>query len=233
MTNQYPPNQQAGSGYVPPSAHVPPEPMPHYYRPIRRSRPPLTPGQKSAAMWAGAVGFPLMSLGFAIIFTLLSWSAVAGIIRGVASQMNDQSAETLQVISDLDAMWENYWWAFALALLVGVVIWILGYGASIGIAHIGKVAKATGTTWAGLGIASVAGFIVLWLGYIIYIVGLIAVLALDGDTAGAGFVIFNVAALVLGIVIWALVGALSWWWMAHCLRARHPAQRYAGEPYYI
>ncbi|PFG30275.1 hypothetical protein FB385_2131 [Paramicrobacterium agarici] len=203
------------------------------YRPVSRSRPALTRSQKTAALWAGAIGFPIMSLGLAIVITLLGWSAVIGLLTAVASQLDDTSADAARMLTEMDMIWSDYWWIFALVLLAGLVVWAIGYGASIGIAKIGNVNKAAGATWAGFGIASCAGFVLMWLGNIVYLMGAAVVAMLSSDGFGGASLIFNIVFVVLGIVVWAGAGALSWWWMAHCLRARHPAQRYASEPYYV
>ncbi|WP_166980000.1 hypothetical protein [Paramicrobacterium fandaimingii] len=237
MSNQYPgyPHPPYGHGAQgpgmppgPPYAPLPNQP----YRPMARTRPPLTRTQKRAALWSGALGFPIMTLGFTIVVCVLGWSAIAGIIAGVLSQAEYKDSDTVEILDFLNAMGE-FWWVFVLALVVGLLIWGAGYGSSIGIAKAGHIKKATGMTWAGLGIASFAGMILMWLGQIVLSVGGFFVAILSQDSAGVNVVIYGTIYCVLSIVIWAATGALSWWWMAHCMRDRHPAQRYAGEPYFI
>lgn len=238
MTNQYPSYPNPPQGYGGPAPGMPTPRAPYaqqpyqQYRPMSRVRPPLTRTQKRSALWSGAIGFPLMTLGFSIVVTLLGWSAIAGLIAGIASRAENKDEDTLKMLAELEAI-RGYWWVFALVLVAGLLIWGAGYGASIGIAKAGHVNKTTGVTWAGLGIASCAGFILMWLGQIIFAVGGFFVALLNTDAAGVNFLIYTGVFLVLSTVVWAIAGALSWWWMAHCMRERHPAQRYAGEPYYV
>lgn len=200
-------------------------------------------------MIAGAVAFSLMSLGFSLVMipigialvgafigTILNWVASNG---GPNGGSDFEGREQIQQF--LADAWGTYGGWLIASIVVGVIVWILGYLASLWILRGHSVHRAVGVTWSGLGIAIVANFLIS--GILSPLSGLSGLAAPDFDQSDFNgpsgfdpdwfnninftpFILLGVLIICASILANAVVGLLSWWWMAHALRER-PA---AGEP---
>ncbi|MET1052153.1 MAG: hypothetical protein ABWX65_05880 [Mycetocola sp.] len=238
------PQQQ---GYPQPSQPQYP-PSGYAARPPAPRRPPLEPRQKRGAMIAGAVSFTIMTFGFGLVAAVAGIIAISAFIGTIftwiaSSNPQDFSAGELagtQVVDQWIAdAWSRYGvWLIAAAVL-GIIIWILGYLSSIWILRGHKVNRPTAVTWSGLGIAVVANVIV---GTVTTpfanLTGMFTPSmngpdgrgpdGLDGlealnDIDFSPFIAFVIIAAIVGLLVNAAIGLLSWWWMAHALRARPAA----------
>lgn len=228
---QQPPYAQPTSPYGNPPYGAPPPAGPPGYPvwqpPVRWRRVPLTGRQKSASATAGGLGFLLMSLGFwgAVGFALalfagaFVWAMVSLILTD-----NPSDVDAVTVSVWLDNAWNTWWWVFLLVAVVAVALWVLGCLMSIRILRSADVNHPVGVTWAGLGISIAAWFFLMGpLGFLS--ATMVDALDLDVDpTLGwtAGNIGFGLIWLVPDIIVWVVIGALSWWWMAHAMRKREP-----------
>jgi hypothetical protein len=154
---QYPVQQGYGQpGYL---THAPARSVP--------PRPPLAPRQKRGAMLAGAVGFSLMSLGFALVAIPLAIALFGAFFStlfnwATANNPDDVSINGGVPPEDIERFISNAWamflpWLIGLVIL-GIILWILGYLASIGILRSHQVNRPVAVTWSGLGIAIVGSW---------------------------------------------------------------------------
>ena len=197
--------------YTPPPGWQPP--------PVR---PPLTPRQKSGARTAGIVGFLLLTLGFGL-FSLplvvlmfgVFLAVMVELIRGVSR--SDVGFD--EFMTGLDAFDPAFWIpVLVVAAIVGIALMALALFVSARILRAHDVARPWPVTWTGVGIAIVGSWLVSGLSAIPFAI----VDAFGGDDAagdlGVG-IVTGVISLIAGLVITAVIGWLSWWWMAHALRA--------------
>ena len=192
-------------------------------------------------MLAGAVGFTLMSLGFALVAipvvialfgaffsTLFSWIA--------RNNPEDLPLDQIPAPGNLDEIIGDAWTVFLPwligSIILGVILWILGYFLSLRILRGHHVNRPVAVTWSALGIAIAANFVLSALSSPFS--GLVGMWTPDGpgDFDGGGtlpnlegvdfapFIVLGVFFVLLGILLNAAIGLLSWWWMAHAFRAR-------------
>lgn len=249
---QYPPQPGYPAqqhGYPPQPQHYPVQqgyPQPGYIAqaPGRSvpPRPPLAPRQRRGAMLAGAVGFSLMSLGFALVAiplaialfgaffsTLFSWAAT--------NNPDDISIDGGVPPEDFERFIADAWsmflpWMIGLVIL-GILLWVLGYLASLGILRSHRVNRPVAVTWSALGVAIVGSWALSALSSPIS--GLFNLWTPDIGTPEIGspggvpdltgfdvapFVGIGVGFLLLSVLLNAGIGLLSWWWMAHAFRER-------------
>ncbi|WP_158270314.1 DUF2062 domain-containing protein [Mycetocola zhujimingii] len=203
-------------------------------------------------MIAGAVGFTLMTLGFTLIavpLILALLGAFLGTIIGWAARNDpdDFSVNGGPRPQDIetfigDASSALLPWLIG-AVILGIIIWLLGYFSSLWILRSHKVNRPVAVTWSGLGIAVVGNFFLSALSS--PITGLFNVWDTDFDDpddfrnfgdpgqmqwmdsvnlapAALGLALLF---LLLSLVVNAAIGLLSWWWMAHVFREQGPADR--------
>ena len=184
------------------------------YAPIRPVRPPLTPRARTGALVAGAVATLMVSIGGAFIAIPLVLLVIGLIVATVVTAFGGEVAAVLEEIQRF----------VPTGLLIGVAVALILVGAALvvgalflsrGILRSRGLDKAWPITWAGLGIAIVAG----WASS-----GVLSIpLQLSGTAFSAGGwgeleSAISIITSLAGLVITAAVGALSWWWMAHVMR---------------
>ena len=185
----------------------------------RPGRPPLTARAKRGAAIAGAVGFLLLSLGFAMASFAIGLALIVAffalIVRAASGSGTRMGAGFEQLLSELDiAPWIAPLVVIVIAGLVLMVAAIVVSGRVL-VAH--RVRRPWAVTWAGAGIAIVASWILS---------GILATffnLAMggfrwDSPSWGAGFFGVLIVSAVIGLASNAVLGWLSWWWMAHAMR---------------
>ena len=196
--------------YAPPPGWQPP--------PVR---PPLTPRQKSGARIAGIVGFLLLSLGFGLVslpVAALAFGALFALIIGFIRGVSQNEAGIDQFLNGF-AQFDPTAWILPLviAAIVGLAVMALALIVSARILRTHDTARPWPVTWAGAGIAIVGSWLFSGLSAVPF--GVLNAFRGDDPTAsvGAGIAV-GVFSLLLGIAITAVIGWLSWWWMAHALR---------------
>ncbi|MET4637448.1 hypothetical protein [Mycetocola sp. 2940] len=213
-------------------------------RPAVPPRPPLAPRQKRGAMLAGAVGFSLMSLGFALVAIPLAIGLFGALFSTLFSWAATNSRDDISIDGgvppeDFERFIADAWstflpWMIGLVIL-GIILWILGYLASLGILRSHRVNRPVAVTWSALGIAIVgswalsalsspiSGLFNLWTPDIGSPEGVGGVPDLTGFDV-APFIGIGVGFLLLSVLVNAGIGLLSWWWMAHAFRERQEQQ---------
>jgi hypothetical protein len=197
--------------YVAPPGWQPPPP-----------RPPLTPRQKSGARLAGIIGFLLLSVGFGLFslpLAVLAFGAFFAIVLGFIRTASQNEAGFDQFMSAFAAFDPTAWiLPLVIAAVVGLVLMVLALVASARILRAHDVARPWPVTWAGAGIAIVGSWLLSGLSAVPF--AILNVFRGDDPTTsvGAGIAV-GVVSLVLGLVLTGVIGWLSWWWMAHALRA--------------
>ncbi|MCP2031342.1 putative membrane protein [Okibacterium sp. HSC-33S16] len=232
----YPPQPQQG-GYPPQPGYLQQAP-----RPAAPPRPPLAPRQKRGAMLAGAVSFTLMSLGFTLFIIPLViglFGAFFGTLFTYIANNNPEDftvnggpapEDVSQIVSDL---WATFLPWLIGSLILGIIIWILGYFCSLWMLRSHRVNRPVAVTWSGLGIAIVGSFLLSALSSPISgLFGLGTPNFDSDDFSGSdsipGFENFDFGPIIgLGVLFFLLsllvnagIGLLSWWWMAHAFRDR-------------
>jgi hypothetical protein len=190
-------------------------------------------------MLAGAVSFALMSLGFAFVAiplaiaafgaffsTVFNWAATNNpddVLRGTGLPPE----RIRQFIADA---WSTFLpWMIGL-IIVGIILWVLGYLLSLRILRSHRVNRPVAVTWSGLGIAVVGSWLLSALGSPFS--GLASMWTPDvgqgrfDPNALTNFdftPVFGLGAIffLIALVANAAIGLLSWWWMAHAFRERH------------
>ena len=199
-----------------------PPPAPGYiaqpYAP-RAVRPPLTARAKRGAAIAGAVGFLLLGLGYAMASLAVGLALIVAffalIVRAASGSGTRENAGFEQFVSGLDI---TAWVAPLVAIvIVGIVLMVVAIVVSGRVLAAHRVRRPWAVTWAGAGIAVVASWIVY--GFL----GTFLNLALrgfrwDSPSWGSGLVVALIVSAVVGLASNAVLGWLSWWWMAHAMR---------------
>ena len=199
-----------------------PPPAPGYiaqsYAP-RAVRPPLTARAKRGAAIAGAVGFLLLGLGYAMASLAVGLALIVAffalIVRAASGSGTRTNAGFEQFVSGLDI---TAWVAPLVAIvIVGIVLMVVAIVVSGRVLAAHRVRRPWAVTWAGAGIAVVASWIVYG------ILGTFLNLALSGfrwdsPSWGSGLVVALIVSVVVGLASNAVLGWLSWWWMAHAMR---------------
>ncbi|MFD3443626.1 hypothetical protein ACFDTO_03375 [Microbacteriaceae bacterium 4G12] len=118
--------------------------------------------------------------------------------------------------------------------LLGLVILVLGIFTSFWILRAHNVVRPWAVTWSSVGISIPALVIVSSvlsvLGQVVGTLSLSSLFPAPGatvpDASAVGFgtgIALVVVSFVVSLVVFAVVGALIWWWMAHALRRPAPA----------
>lgn len=219
---------------------------PYVAGPTVPRRPPLTHRQRNGAMIAGAVAFSLMSLGFSLVMIPIGIALVGAFIGSILNWLASRGGpngggdfegreQFQQFLADA---WSTYGGWLIASAVIGVIVWILGYLASLWILRGHSVHRAVAVTWSGLGIAIVANFLISGiLSPLSGLGGMVNPGMNDPDFDGSRgfdpdwfdnvnftpFILIGVIILFASILANAVIGLLSWWWMAHVLRER-PAE---------
>lgn len=197
--------QQVPYGYDP---ALPPAPK----------RPPLSVEQKRGAMIAGGVGFTLMTFGFSLVMGVVIVTLVFALIGAIASAVERSAGVPAEILDGMSDFVRDYGWVAVVVAVVGVVLWLVGYFASVRILRSSGNTRATAITWAALGISIVASWVIG--GILSFPFNLMTTTpGWDEGSAGAA-IVGGVLSAVLGLAATAAIGVFAWWWMAHALRAR-------------
>lgn len=185
-------------------------------------RPPLLPRQKSGARQAGIIGFLLLSLGFAMLWIPLILLAIAAVISLVFSLIARTGGGDAGFEQFVDSLAELNLTAWAIPLvaiaIIGALLMAVALFVSARILRSHGISKAWPVTWAAAGVAVVASWIVSGvLSVPLQIVGV----GVDDNSAQVLPLRIGIAAmgLLVSIAVSAAIGWLSWWWMAHVMRA--------------
>lgn len=188
---------------------------PNPYAPTRPPRPPLTPRARTGALIAGGVAMLMVSIGGAMVAIPLLLLLVGAIVTTIA---NSVGGDALEVLAGIERFLPT-------GVLIGVSIALVVLGAALVVAALfisrgilrGRgLGRAWPITWAGLGIAVVASWVVS---------GVLSIplqLASSGLNAWGGSGEIEGGLALIGVagnaVVTAAVGAFAWWWMAHAMR---------------
>ncbi len=185
----------------------------------RAVRPPLTPRAKRGAAIAGAVGFVVLSIGYALVALCLGIALLAVfiglIVRGARSSTTEWYSGIVRVLDGLDL--RPFVVPLVLVGILGVVVMAVAIVVSGRVLAAHQVRRPWAVTWAGVGVGIVASWVVSGIGGIFTRVGLGGV---DWNSSSAGSSLVTVLAVsgIFSVALNAVVGWLSWWWMAHAMR---------------
>ena len=185
-------------------------------------RQPLSPRQKRGAIWAGIVGFNLLSLGWALfVIPLVAalFGALFAVVLGQVRRSTSGSAEgTQQFLDFFDSMDVGMLLMFgSIAVVLGLIFMALAILFSRIILRAHAVHRPTAVSWAGAGVAVVGSWFISWLpGLVAQLVGGL-MMSTDSRSVGAAVAAGGLYILV-SIAATSLVGWLAWWWMAHVFR---------------
>jgi hypothetical protein len=208
-----------------------PPPLPQQpYQPVAK-KPPLSPELKKTASVAGAVSFTVMSAGWGLFSTAAGIGLFAGffawILGVVTASGNGADADYFRLMDIIDAINPEAWVIpLVIAGLVGIGLWVLSLFISRGMLAKAGHPSPWGVTWAGAGVAIAASWFVSWIAWLpLQFVSLIAPDAYNSWESGVTItIVLAIVSFVLNLVISAIIGWLSWWWMAHALRPAAPSQ---------
>lgn len=191
--------------------------------PPRVIRPPLTAEAKRGTVIAGALGFVLLGLGYAMVALPVALAMVVAflslIARWVSESATPANAGFQQFFSGLNPTP----WIVPLVLIVvvGVLLMIAAIVLSGRVLATHGVRRPWAVTWAGAGIAIVASWFVS--GIIGIFTRLAAIgLSWESQSWGQGVLAFVIVSAIISLVSNAAIGWLSWWWMAHVMRPAAP-----------
>src|SRR5690606_18086065 len=194
-------------------------------------KPPLTPKLKRAASVAGAVSFTVMSLGWGLLSTAVGIGLFAGFFAWVVGLVTawgeGRNADYFRLMDFIETINPTAWiLPLVLAALVGIGLWVWSVFISRGMLAKAGHPSPWGVTWAGAGIAVAASWFVSWIAWLpLQFVSLIAPDAYNSWESGVTItIVLAIVSFVLNLVISAVIGWLSWWWMAHALRPAAPSQ---------
>ena len=172
-------------------------------------RPGITGGQRASAILGGIVGHTIFAIGwfgfgFLLVGALFS-AVIGGLLRSALGRTDSEA-----VLNLLDRAGAIVW-IIILVFTVGAIAFMaLGIMVSGAILRRGEVNRAWRTTWSAVLIAAAIDIPAFWIA--------VAVSTAVADSGASLVVLPPVLALVLVIVI----GALTWWWMAHVNRPKAP-----------
>ena len=186
-------------------------------------RPPLSDRERAGARLAGILGYLVLSVGFALFgipVALLIFAAFFALIFGILQRANNDPE--LGGFTDFIRAVDPGAWILPLVVvaLVGVAVMVAALLVSRGILRAHGVNRPWGVTFAGAGIAIVAS----WIASVVISVPLqiTSGFTSDIDTGLPFGIVVGVLSVLASLVTTAVVGMLSWWWMAHLMR---PAAR--------
>ena len=202
-------------------------------RPVAR-KPPLTQRQKSGARLAGIIGFLMLSLGYgmlAILIVILIIVATITLIFQIVGRTSGDADWFRQLVVYAGGLQPEQWIIPLIVLVaVGALILVASLIVSARILRAHDVHRPWPVTWAGAGVAIVGS----WVGWGVMSVPLQLVGAGGNLDSMGGLpirVIVSIISFVVGIAATAVIGWLSWWWMAHVMRPMEGAAQVAtAEP---
>lgn len=178
-------------------------------------RAPLLPRARRGAALAGVIGFLMFSIGWAVIAGVSVILFIFTILSFVSDASDDSSMRSLGRFLD-EAQLSNWVWVVVVVGVVGLILVVFSILTSGWILKAHQVNNPWGVTWAGLGIAIVANWI---LGGIVSVISQVAGMWSNNSFGSAAFVGYGIFGLV-SLVIVGVIGWLAWWWMAHALRPK-------------
>jgi len=182
-------------------------------------RPPLTARAKRGTVIAGAVGFSLLSLGYAMVALPVGLAILVGffalIVRAASSSSSPLPAGMERFLAGID--FQPWIAALVILALVGVVVMAVAIVLSGRILAAHQVRRPWAVTWAGLGIAIVGSWVVSGITGVFTNVGFSGA-RWDSSSAGPTIVLVLAVSAFIALVSNAVVGWLSFWWMAHAMR---------------
>lgn len=188
------------------------------------ARPPLSPQLKRSAALAGAIGFAMLGFGWSLVALALGFalfSSFFAIFRNAAERAPEgRDAEVREMLEFFETIDLSAWVVpLILAGIIGAILMVAALFVSRNILRRGGHTNPWGVTWAGAGIAIVASWIFGWIasvpGQLVW--GTVPS-APNFEAIVPAIVVSGVVSLVLSIAINAVLGWLSWWWMAHVMR---------------
>ena len=193
----------------------------------RVPKPPLEPRQKSGARTAGIVGFLLLNLGFSLLWIPLALLAVVGVVTVILTSIDRAWTDDGRFYEGIRGLVESFnpgalVVPLLLVALLGAAVIVAALFASARILRSHGVAKPWPVTWAAAGVAVVSHWLVSSL---LIIPFQLITSGVDNDgmrndgMQGLPIVIaLGVISFLVSIALAAVVGWLSWWWMAHVMR---------------
>jgi hypothetical protein len=196
--------------------------VPAGYAPVAPRRPPLTGREKRGAVWAGIVGFNLLTLGF-WIFILPFALALAGffivaIFGLVARSLHESDIDLDRFLGSLGNVDLTPWIVPGiLVAVVGLAVMAVAIVVSRAILKGHGVNRPTAVTWSGAGVAIVAFWVLSWIpGIAVQLVSF--ALNAGGVDGWTNAWVSGGASVLLALVTNSVIGWLAWWWMAHAFR---------------
>ena len=188
-----------------------------YLTPVR---PPLTPREKSGARLAGILGFVLLSLGFGLVVIpvgILLFGAFFALVAEFVRRVSQNDTGFEQFMGGIESLNLTAWiLPLVIVALVGLGVMTAALFVSARILRRHDVNRPWAVTWAGAGIAIVGSWFVSSLSAVPY--GIISGMS-DNDGAGIGLgIAVGVLSGLVGLATTAVIGWMSWWWMAHAFR---------------
>jgi hypothetical protein len=201
------------------------------HRPIRA---PLSRAHRNRVFVAGALSNTVLSIGLTIVSLagiLLFIVVLLAVVWAIIPRSNSSDDRPLDVIlAAVGLSPDQAWVAVAVplgtmilgALVSGAGIWIgKDLIASAGVARPWAVSWSATGILVGLGLvaSTVISPVAAPLMTIVFgaVLGSGSVSGEDGSGVGVALAI-SIVATVLGLVFYAAVGSLVWWWMAHVMR---------------
>jgi hypothetical protein len=191
-------------------------------------KPSLQPRQKSGARTAGIVGFLLLNLGFSLLWIPLALLAVVGVVTFILTALDRAVYRPGSEYEGMIGFVESLNPSAAvvpllLVALLGAAVIAAALFASARILRSHDVAKPWPVTWAAAGVAVVSHWLVSSLLIIPFQLITSGVdndgLRTDGMQGLPIVIALGVISFLVSIALAAVVGWLSWWWMAHVMRS--------------
>ncbi|MHA6696078.1 hypothetical protein [Homoserinimonas sp. A520] len=202
-----------------------PPPVPQQSYQAVAKKPPLSPELKKSASVAGAVSFTVMSIGWGLFSTAAGIGLFAGffawMLGVVGASGNGADADYFRLQEFIESINPGAWIIpLVIAGLVGIGLWVWFLFISRGMLARAHHPSPWGVTWAGAGVAIAASWLVSWIAWLpLQFVGVIAPDAYNSFESGVTItIILAIVSFVLNLAISAVIGWLSWWWMAHAMR---------------
>jgi hypothetical protein len=189
------------------------------------ARPQLSSRQKRGAAIAGIVGFNVLSIGFWLLITPIligAFGLIAGfVLRQARREDFEPNFDLRQFERFIDAINPEAWVpALVIAAILGLALMVAAVFASHRILRAHNVHRPWPVTWSAIGIAIVASWILSTIGSIFWQI-VSAIFSAGPADIGALVGITAAISILLALVVNSAIGWLSWWWMAHAMRAPH------------
>jgi hypothetical protein len=197
-------------------------------------RPQLPRAQRTRVLIAGAVSNTVLSAGLTIVSLagiLFFIVAIMSFVQEIVRRSDESAVRPVDSILEAAGLSPDQAWV---AWLVLVVAMLLGAAVSVAGIWIGKamiapvgVARPWAVAWSASGIlvgtGLVASTVVSPLLAPLAAIGFGAILgsgSVSGEDASGLGITFavSVIATLFSVLVYAAVGSLVWWWMAHALR---------------